>query len=469
MIDLVLARPGLSHSAENYWSTNLPLGLGYLASSALQKGLSVQVVDGKILGHQNMDNTIEAIVSHQPKFVGLSSITVDFPLAVKISERIKQKEPSVKIVLGGPHSNALPVQSLEEAASIDYVLTGQCEFTLVQLIKAQKHHQSIHHIPGLYYRDTNGVIKGNADQLPESDLGSLPFPAWHLFPKTEVYPVMTARGCPFKCVFCSHNMSYVVKSRRTEEVLAEIKWLAKEHGAKVISFEDETFGLLPKRTNRLLNELIRYNTNSPKIAFAAQTRVNCVTHTLARLMKQAGFEFISLGVESGDQEVLNNAKKNITLMQVREAVSIARKAGLKISLKFIIGLPGDTFRTVRKTIKLATELNPEVFSTASIVAYPGSKIYQWAINNQNGYRLTSTKWEDFDKYLHPSVELETLPLYLMKWLQIQMVLEVYIRNFRFRELWCLIKRHSSAIPLTLYNLIKTMFQRLLRNYLYFQS
>ncbi|MFC1476642.1 B12-binding domain-containing radical SAM protein [Fibrobacterota bacterium] len=456
MVDLVLSRPGLTSKAEKYWSYNLPLGLGYLASYAQKHNISIKIIDGKLSGHLSIEKTIQAILSCHPRYVGISTITVDFPMAEEIAEKLKQRSKDLVIILGGPHINALPVQSLKESPHVDYVITGQAEKSLAELVLCLKDKTCISGINGLYYKDSQGEIFGNEALPPNEDLSVLPFPAWSLFPKRSFYPIMTERGCPYYCVFCSNNMSHTIRSRPVEHVMEEIKWLNKEFGARHISFEDETFGLNPERTEDLLKKIIPFNKDL-EITFGAQTRVNCITESLVALMKKTGFNYISLGIESGDPTVLSRSGKGISLEQVDAAVNLVRKAGLKTWLKFIIGLPGETAQSVKNTIQLASRLNPERFSAATIVAYPGSTIYKWAREKKNGYRLLSDRWDKYDKYLSSSVELETLSILQMKRLQIQMILQVYLFNFRFRELFQIIKRNFAAIPIMLLNLVMSLF------------
>jgi len=245
--------------------------------------------------------------------------------------------------------------------------------------------------------------------------------------------LLSERGCPYQCVFCSRNMAHNVRSRPTQHVMEEIKWLHKDFAAKNILFEDETFGLHSERTEELLNKIIEFN-RQKGIIFKAQTRVDCVSRSCVQLMKRAGFKYVELGIESGDPDVIARSRKGITLKQAEEAVKILKSEGIKVWAKFIIGLPGETKQTARHTIDLAVKLNPHRLSVATIVAYPGSKIYDWACEGKNGYRLLSKDWGRFDKYLSSSVELDNLSYLTMRRLQIQMYLEVYLRNYRFYEL-----------------------------------
>jgi radical SAM superfamily enzyme YgiQ (UPF0313 family) len=233
--------------------------------------------------------------------------------------------------------------------------------------------------------------------------------------------------------------------------MEEIQWLREKFGTSAINFEDETFGLDRDKTEELLQWCIEYNRDKG-IYFEAQTRVDCMTENLASLMKSAGFDIVSFGIESGDDEVLRRAKKDITVEQIENATRIARAAGLKLWPNFLLGLPGETRESALRTIRLAVRINPERFSAAVIVAYPGCKIYEWAKNNENGYRLLTHDWKRFDKYLSTSVELDTIDIRSLKRLQLRLFVEVYLHNGRLFELFILIVKEFPIVV----SIIKSM-------------
>ncbi|MFH1071600.1 MAG: radical SAM protein [Candidatus Glassbacteria bacterium] len=439
MARLVLCRPGLNCPAEKHWSRTPPLGIAYLASSARARGIEVAVVDGKMLGHSHPAETAEKILGGRPDFVGISSMTVEYPAARAIAARIKQARPDVITVIGGAHANALPYQTLQESPQFDYLFAGEAEKGLAELISGGPDSAL-----GLLTRD-NHTRKHHY----ESELADLPFPAWDLFPRTRSYPLLTERGCPYACVFCSRNSSGRVRSRPVEQVVEEIKWLLADFTPEEVRVEDETFGQMPGRAEKLLESFIAFK--APDVRFQAQTRVDCMSGSLATLMKRAGFEFVQLGVESGDPQVLKNSGKGITLGQVDQAVRTARAAGLKVWLKFIIGLPGETESSVRRSIELASRLNPERLSVAVIVAYPGSRVYEWAKGETNGYRITAKSWDRFDKYLSDSLELDTLSAGKLRRLQVRMYMETYLRNRRYAEFLRLVLRNFALAKTILFN------------------
>ena len=282
----------------------------------------------------------------------------------------------------------------------------------------------------------------------------LPFPAWDLFPSIRALPVMTQLGCPFACVFCCHNSTRVVRYRPVEHVLEEVDWLLRTFDPTSINFVDETFGLQPDRSLRLLEGLARLNRRR-QVRFSAQTRVDHVTEDLVRAMKRAGFGVVELGVESGDPAILSLSGKDTRIETVEEAVRMAGAGGLDVWLKFMLGLPGETVQSIRRSIDLSVRLNPARLSVAVVVPYPGSQVFEWARRGQQGYRLVSRDWRDFDKYAGKCVRMEGLSPRRLQWMQARMYLETLLRNGRAGDL-CRMVLQNSALALSF---LWTFFRR----------
>jgi radical SAM superfamily enzyme YgiQ (UPF0313 family) len=444
MADVVLVRPGMTRKQEAHWSRVPPLGLGYLAAATRRKGITTAVVDGKLEGHQTAEATAKAIIAHNPAIVGLSILTSEYGMAAKIANILKKEDPQFIIMVGGAHVSALPEISLKHCQSLDYAFAGEAEIAFPQavatLLRADPHIE----FDGIYKRTDTGEVSGPPTrcQLPDVDL--LPFPAWDLFPRTPIYPILTERGCPYQCVFCSHNLSNKVRSRSVDQVMDEIAWLNDNFSPKWIYIEDETFGLKRERTFDFLEKLARYNSHG-RLRFKAQTRIDRISEPFLKLMKAAGFERLEIGIESGDPDVLAKSGKGISPDEIEPAVKLIKASGIKAWLNFIIGLPGETRGSVKNSIRLAARLNPNRLSVAIIVAYPGSQIFEWARRGMNGYRLISTDWGRFDKYLDSSVELDSMSYRTMRKFQLQMYFETYIRNHRFGDLFRLIWKNRSFV------------------------
>jgi radical SAM superfamily enzyme YgiQ (UPF0313 family) len=170
-----------------------------------------------------------------------------------------------------------------------------------------------------------------------------------------------------------------------------------------------------------------------RIRWSALTRANFVTPELIILAKNAGCFRLEMGVESGDDEILKTIGKDISTDQARRAVAIIKKAGISLGTYYILGHPGETVDTLKKTVDLAVELNTDTIAVGLMVPYPGTRIFDMALNNLNGYRLLSRNWEQYDKYGGKVLEIEGLPYEcLLKW-QKKMMLNFYLKNHRFLD------------------------------------
>ncbi|MEW6751154.1 MAG: radical SAM protein [Candidatus Latescibacterota bacterium] len=442
MVDLVLARPPSCDAAERHWSDTAPLGLAYLLAAARAEGLAVAAVDGRLDRHDSLEQTAAAILSTAPRVVGISALTVEFRRANALAGRLRSAPAPPLLVLGGPHANAVPLQAIAEGTSFDVVVAGEGESVLPRIVRAVLEGRPIPQEPGIYRRDEQGVERGEGRAALDCGLAELPLPAWDLFRRLDTYPIISERGCPYSCVFCSRNLGQRVRYRPLDQVMAELEWLHATFAPRAIYFEDETFGLVASRTHDLLARMERFNRDKG-IFFKAQTRVDHVTAERAQRLRRAGFGYLELGVESGDEGVLQQARKGTQVAQVLGCVRHLKAAGIKVWANLVIGLPGETRQSVRNSMRLAVRINPDRLSVAIITAYPGTQVYAWALAGEKGYRLLSANWDDYDKYLSASVELEGLPYATMRRLQIQIYLETYARNWRLRELAAMVWQHRA--------------------------
>lgn len=420
--------------------------------------MSVAAVDGRLDLHDSLEETAAKILRTEPMVVGISALTVEFSRANALAGHLKRAPKPPVVVLGGPHANAIPQQAIEEGTSIDVVVAGEGESVLPRIVRSVLESAPIPDEPGVYTRDADGGSHGEGKAVLDSGVAELPFPAWDLFRRLDTYPVISERGCPYSCVFCSRNLGKSMNYRPLDHVMAELEWLHTSFSPREIYFEDETFGLVESRTNDLLDRMESFNRDK-QIFFKAQTRVDRVTLERAQRMRMAGFGYVELGVESGDDDVLEQAQKGTDIQQVLACVSNLKQAGIKVWANFVIGLPGESKATVRNSMRLAARINPHRLSVAIITAYPGTEVYRWALAGEKGYRLLSTRWDDYDKYLFPSVELERLPYSTMRRLQLQMYLETYVRNGRFAELASMFWQHRGFFRSLGHKLVRQLVPR----------
>jgi radical SAM superfamily enzyme YgiQ (UPF0313 family) len=249
-----------------------------------------------------------------------------------------------------------------------------------------------------------------------------------------MYPIMTQRGCPFACNFCSRPYGRKLRARSVPHVIAEIKRNIEQFGCAATDFYDETFTVRKDHVAGLCKAIIAEGIDR-KVRFWAYVHANTIDPETARLMKAANFTEVGFGVESGNPEIMRRMKKGVGPDDVLRAARVLRKAKLRFAAYFIIGHPGETRSTVRDTIRLAARVNPDSVAIGLMVPYPGTRIWELATRGEAGYKLISVNWEDFNKQIGNALELEALPRKTMEWLQLKGYLYVYLRNLRFREMF----------------------------------
>jgi radical SAM superfamily enzyme YgiQ (UPF0313 family) len=438
---IALVQPPPRSEFDRHWAKVPGLGPAYIAASLRAEGHEIEILDGK-LGGMTVDEIVSHVGDRRPDLVGVTSMTVEYPRAAEIALRIKSARPEIPIVVGGAHVNAVGKQALEEGPGFDYACVGEGERLACELAHAIAQSADPTQIPGLASRRANGLV--SAPPRPAStDLDSLPFPAWDLFRPVKSIPLVTHRGCPFRCVFCSHNSGFKPRYRTPANVLEEMEQIVERYRPAWIRFEDETFGLHMRRTKEILEGIISRGLHR-RVRFSAQTRVDRIDQEFVRLLKTANFETLELGVESGNAEILRASQKGITLEQVEYAVKLAKANHLRVWCKFILGHPNETRATIRDTIEFITKLNPEQLSVSLMTPFPGTHIHEMALRGEGGYRFLAGNWEDFDKYSSGVLELETVSLGQLKRLQIACYANLYLRNRRFGELARLAVSHRAV-------------------------
>ncbi|MEW6062905.1 MAG: radical SAM protein [Nanoarchaeota archaeon] len=386
-----------------------PLGIAYIASYLRENNFSVGLIDLRYYGNK-WQNVIENVIKREaPRFVGIPCVTPTILEVMKISEIVKRINPGIKVVWGGPHPSALPEECMK-FKYVDMITIGEGEETFKELISGKRLSQ----IKGLCYRDKKDKVKINPRRALIQNLDKLPWPAYDMLP-LERYGnpflgksliMVTGRGCPYNCAFCSskviHQGKYRVRSPKN--VVDEIEYLYKKYNVKKIMFVDDTFTAYPQRTMEICKELIR---RGIKIEWACDTRVNFITEELLRIMKKAGCRLVKFGVESGDQKILNIIHKGITLEQVRRAVALAKKVGLQTHGFFIIGHPYDTKETIMKTIRFAKELKLDYAQFSVMTPLPGTEVLTMA-EHDKGIKLLTKDWWRFQRYGRPVIELPSV-------------------------------------------------------------
>ena len=374
--------------------------LAYLAAM-LPKKISVKIVDCIA---EDMDwEKLEAIIGKEkPKLVGAHVITSTAHNDLKTFGIVKRLNKKTKTVTFGPHSTELVSETFSECEGLDYIIRGEPELTFEALVKhAFGEKISLSSVDGLAYR-AGGKIRINKDRKFIKDLDSLPLPRHDLLPiKKYLFPFMSegftfvvgSRGCPFPCTFCRQPIMWKgqIRSRSPESLIEEMK-LLRRLGIKEFLFSTDTFTVDKQIVMKFCELMIREGLND--IRWACNSRVDTIDREMAEAMKKAGCWMMALGLESGSNKILKLAKKGTTVKQNKEIVKMLDDVGIKIYGYFIIGLLGETKKTIRQTIELAKEL-PVTFAIFHVASpYPGTVFYKQV--KERGF-LTDEGWEASDQ------------------------------------------------------------------------
>ncbi|HOO78200.1 MAG TPA: radical SAM protein [bacterium] len=359
-----------------------PIGLMYLAAALKEwSPAEVEVLDCMVEGLRE-EESIKRIEAKAPQllFFVLGTPSVKFIRGWLL--RIRAAVPGVKTVAVGPHVTALSGESLE-AVGMDFVVRGEPERTAADLAAALVRGGSLRDIPGLAWLE-NGKLVETAPRDLIQDMDSVPFPARELFanerysaPFAKSSPfalILTSRGCPFQCIYCATRGYYghSWRPRGVDNVLDELTLMVGKFGLKDIGFWDDTFTVDRRRVVDICRGIIDRRLG---IRWICLSRVDTVDPETLGWMKKAGCYQIQFGVESGDERILKNLGKNITVAQVRNAFRWSKEAGIDPAAFFMFGNPGEDEESVRLTIKLALEL-PASFASFNInTPYPGSELF----------------------------------------------------------------------------------------------
>jgi len=293
----------------------------------------------------------------------------------------------LKIVLGGPHATSQPELTLRKCRSIDIVVRGEGEFTMLDLANGLL----LEDIGGITFRDGNGIVR-NPDRPLFSNLDELPFPARHLLdmesylkPNISVgrglnlraTSVFSSRGCPYRCDFCAGHLMFPGKVRfhSPQRVIEELEHLVDCYSVEAIYFADDMFLSNRKRTERLLKLLIN-NEKLNKLKWIAQVRANVVDEDILRLMKKGGCVHLEFGFESGSQRMLDIMHKRTTVEDNVRAATLTRKVGLRFSAFVMVGYPGERKVDVEKTVDFLKTVRPNVISFSVFYPLPGTEVYR---------------------------------------------------------------------------------------------
>ena len=333
----------------------------------------------------------QVIKKYSPKIIGISSVTSSYISALNIVKIIKKELPDTKVILGGPHVTALPEKAASEPG-VDAVVIGEGEQTMLEIAKGIDYKN----IKGLCYQDGKKIVKTGCRELIK-DIDALPFPKIEdmVFEKNiarSFSEIFSGRGCPYNCIFCASALTWKrnLRLRKSENVYQEMLFRKDNYGTTEFVFEDDALTLNKKRLIAICKYIKKLN-----VTWACQTRADHVSRDIIRIMKDSGCNEIALGIESGNQKVLDIAKKNLKVEDIKKAAKIIKKEGLHLVTFFIFGLPGETEESIEDTFSLIREIKPTTMVSNIATPLPGTEFFNMAEDNK---WLANQNWANY--YFH---------------------------------------------------------------------
>jgi len=375
-------------SMKTVGNTMPSLGMLGLAGVLREGGCDVAVIDApsRNLGYTD---TLKAALAFAPDAVGMTAFTPSIYNAVKTAEQLKAARPDLPIVLGGPHLAAAPEETMRRFPCFDVGGVGEAESYLVPLFAAVVQRGDLSTIKGLLYRDGD-TVRSTGRPAALKDMDALPFPAWDLLPdfpagyrpaahtyrRLPAATMFTTRGCPEQCTFCDRGVfGNTIRAHSAEYVVDQIEFLIKRFAIRDLTIYDDIFPLLKPRLFRICELMQERGLN---LTWSCNSRVNLVDASVLKAMKDAGCYQIGYGIESGDQDILDHISKRVKLAQVEEAVRLTDEAGIRAKGFFILGHPGETVASIRRTIDFAKRLPLADYQTCLFTPFPGTEAHAQA-------------------------------------------------------------------------------------------
>jgi radical SAM superfamily enzyme YgiQ (UPF0313 family) len=360
-----------------------PMGLAYISAYLCANGINAEVLDAASFNWKRLENEVLSI---RPKIIGFPCWTMERGQTFKAAKMVRQILPGTKVVIGGHHASAFPTHMFEQACA-DAVVIGEGEITTLELAKALLNKENISDILGIAYHDGSRVVINQGRPLIEN-LDTLPFPCHDRFNLDEYLglpevngraaSMMTSRGCPHKCIYCSGSKFWHRKwrPRSAENVLAEIGWLYNDLNVRNLMFFDDNFTVNKQRAIDICRGIIDARMT---IRFVAESHVSHINSELLEWMKKAGCYRIDFGIESGSPKILKTINKKQTAPQIESVFKMVHAAGIKPRAYLMIGNPGEDESTILETAALMKKIQPyDTLGAHPLVIMPNTRIYEMA-------------------------------------------------------------------------------------------
>jgi len=426
--ELMGNNPEIIESERGY---NPPLGLLMLAGYLEERNPrhKVTVIDAQVeeLSYPQFEERIRAI---EFDVAGITAMTFTMLDVMETARVVKKVNPECKLVLGGPHVNLYPDETIRFDL-IDFLVLGEGEILFSNLLDHLENHKSLESLKGLVFKDKEGKIvrTGLPGIISEDVLNTLPFPARHLTPyqkyssllakRMPITTAFTSRGCPYRCSFCNRpHLGKQFRALSPIRVVEEFKACIKL-GIHEFLIYDDTFTIRKERVMEICRLIISEKLD---VGFDIRARVDTLDEEMLRMLKQAGCRGIHYGIEAGTPKILEVLKKGIDLEQAKRIMDLTRKYKMQTLAYFMIGSPSETKEDIEETFRVARWLNPDFIHLTILTPFPGTPIYMEGL--EKGV-FPEDYWREFARQLDPKFQPPHWPQYFTREELSQMIIRGY--------------------------------------------
>lgn len=393
-----------------------PFFMGYAAALLEHDGYEAEAIDAVPL-NLSLDDFMHRALASSADVILLEPATTSFPWTLGVASQLKRDTGAV-IILAGPHAGIMAESTLRDHSCIDYVLLGEYEFTLLNLIRALHKNEDIRGLNGIAYRTPNREIEVHANTT-STDPDLLPMPARHLFPANDLngmhyyhdgfcqnrpaIQMHASRGCPFSCNFCLWTQTMykpgTYKTRSAVNIVDEMVFVIDNFGAKEIYFDDDTF---TGNRNHVLQVCREIGLRKLDIPWSVMGDAMVTDKEMLEAMKAAGCIGIKFGMESGVPDILKSINKPLKLARLESLIETCRELKMKTHVSVSFGHLGETRETIRQTMEYVTKLDSDSIQFSLATPYPGTRFYDEVIRQD---LLIAKDWNEFDPTHNPIVKL----------------------------------------------------------------
>ncbi len=368
----------------NRYIQNVPLNYVHLAAYLRERGYTPRILDA-VFDEITPARIDREIRDHGIRVVGIGCMTCEFPQAIEEARRLKAQHPGLIVVFGGAHPSGDPKECLDSGV-VDYVIVGEGEIALAELLDAVRQGARPRDIPGVWSLEDGVVRPGGSAPVP--NVHDLPRPAydlldleqyfrldspWHFPKSSRAVQFITERGCPYQCSYCHEIHTKKFRGLTPERVVDQIEWLVRDYGVGELMIVDDIFNFDLERAKEICRGIIRRDLRI-HLQFPNGVRGDRFDEELLALMKQAGTHYIAVAIETVSQKFQKLVRKNLKADKARQAIEWASKHGIEVSGFFMIGFPGETVEEVRTTLDFAVSAPLDAIFISIVAPFKGTKL-----------------------------------------------------------------------------------------------